>query len=101
LQRRIGFEADRVTAVAQIEQRTSTRTDWTAFQALMFEIYRAKVLAVAAVLPLNLNLSLGLAGEIQLAQYVTFVFTLDGRLPRSEESSFVLATKYSHFRYSL
>jgi len=87
--------------VAQIEQRTSTRADWTAFQAILLDIYRAKMLAVAAVLPLKLNRSFELAVEIQLAQYVTFIFTFDGRLPRSEESFFVLGTKYSHFRYSI
>jgi len=39
--------------------------------------------------------------EIQLAQYVTTVFALDGTLPRSEESSLVFEAKYSHFRSSL
>ena len=55
----------------------------------------------SAILPLKINRRFGLAVEIQLAQYVTFIFTLDGRLPRGEESFFVLGTKYSHFRYSL
>jgi len=101
LERSVGFEANRIAPIAQIEYRTSSRANRAAFQAILIEIYWAKMLAVTAVLPLKLNWSIGLAGEIQLPQYVTFVFTLDGRLPWSEKTSFVLGTKYSHFRYSL
>jgi len=71
------------------------------FQAILIEIYGAKMLAVAAVLPLKFNRSFGLTFKIQLAQYVTFIVALDRSLPRSEESSFVLWTEYSHFRCSL
>ena len=67
----------------------------------MVKIYRTKVLAVAAVLPLKLNRKLGITLEIQLAQYVTTVFALDGTLPRSEEPSLVFEAEYSHFRSSL
>jgi hypothetical protein len=70
-------------------------------QAILLDIYQTEVLAVAAVLPLQLNRGPGCPLEIQLAQYVTLVFTPDGRLPGSEKSSVVLATKYSHFLYSL
>ena len=101
LDRRVGFEADRVAPIAQIEHRTATRADRTPFQAILLNIYRAKMLAVAAVLPLKLSWILGLAVEIQLAQYVTLIFTLDRRLSRREESSFVLGAKNSHFPYSL
>jgi hypothetical protein len=101
LERCVGFEADRIASVAQIEQRTSSRADGAPFQAILLDIYRAEMFAVTAVLPLKLNWSIGLAVEIQLPQYVTFIFTLDGRLPWSEKTSFVLGTKYSHFRYSL
>jgi len=64
-------------------------------------IYGAKMFAVAAVLPSQINWSFGRSVEVQLAQYVTFIFTLDGRLSWTEESSLMLGTKYSHFRYSL
>ena len=57
--------------------------------------------AVAAVLPLQLNLRTVSAGKVQFAQNVTAVFTLDRILSRGEESSFVLRTKYSHFACSL
>jgi hypothetical protein len=97
----VGFEANGIASVAHIQHRTSSRANRTAFKAILIEIYRAKVLAVAAVLPLKLNWILGLAVEIQLAQYVTLIFTLDRRLSRSEESSFVLGAKNSHFPYSL
>ena len=59
------------------------------------------MLAVAAILPLELGWGHGLAFEIDLAQQVTAIFTLDRTLSRSEESSFVFGAEYSHFRCSL
>lgn len=101
LDRRVGFETNRIAPIAEIEHRNATRADRTPFQAILLNTYRGKMFTVAAVLPLELNWSLGLAVESQLAQYVTFIFTPDRRLSRSEESSFVLGTKNSHFSYSL
>jgi len=68
LERSIGFEADDIASIAQIEHGTSSRTDGTTFQAIPIEIYRTKMLAIAAVLPLKLNRSFGLTFQIQLAQ---------------------------------
>ena len=39
--------------------------------------------------------------EVDRAENMAAVFTLDGSLSRSEESSLVLRAKYSHFRSSL
>jgi hypothetical protein len=79
----VGFEANGIASVAQIEHRTSSRADRTTFQAIPLEIYGAKMLAVAAVLPLKLKRKFSLTLEIQFAQQVTFILTLDGTLPRS------------------
>jgi hypothetical protein len=70
-------------------------------QAVLVEIYGAKVFAIAAILPMELDRSVGLTLEVDLAQQVTAILTLDGTLARSEESSFVFGAKYSHFRSSL
>jgi hypothetical protein len=59
------------------------------------------VLAVAAILPLDLDWGFGLAFEINLSEQVAAIFTLDGTLARSEKSSFVFRAEYSHFRSSL
>jgi hypothetical protein len=59
------------------------------------------VLAVAAVLPKHLGRSAAFALEVERAQDVTTILTLDRALPRSEETSFVFRTEYSHFRGSL
>jgi hypothetical protein len=59
------------------------------------------VLAVAAVLPKDLSRDAGFALEVECAEDMSSIFTLDGALARSEESSFVLGTEYSHFRCSL
>jgi hypothetical protein len=64
----------------------------------MVEIDRAKVFAVTAVLPSDLNGMFALTLEIKFAKEVAAVFTLDRALARREEASFVLMTKYSHFR---
>jgi hypothetical protein len=58
------------------------------------------VLAVAAVLPMKLE-SLSFAGEIELAEHMPTVLTLDRALARGEEASLVFGTKYSHGRSSL
>ncbi|HKG96534.1 MAG TPA: hypothetical protein VKA97_01895 [Pyrinomonadaceae bacterium] len=39
--------------------------------------------------------------EVNLAEEVAAIFTLDGTLPRGEKSSFVFGAEYSHFRSSL
>src|SRR3982751_4148329 len=57
--------------------------------------------AVTAVLPLQFNRSHSLAFEVEDSEKVTAVVTLDGTLSRSEESSFVLRTEYSHLGSSL
>jgi hypothetical protein len=67
----------------------------------VFEVHRAEVLAVAAVLPNGLGGDAAFAFKVDRAQDVTTIFTLDWALPRSEETSFVFWTKYSHFRGSL
>jgi hypothetical protein len=59
------------------------------------------VFAVATVLPLDLDGRSTLAFEIELAEEVAAVFTLNGTLPRSEKSSFVFRAEYSHFASSL
>jgi hypothetical protein len=70
-------------------------------QAVLIEIYWAEVFAIAAVLPLEFDRSVRLTFEIDLAEQVSAILTLDGTLARSEESSFVFGAKYSHFRSSL
>jgi hypothetical protein len=70
-------------------------------QAILVEIYRAKVLAVAAILPLEIDRGCGQAFEIHLAEQVTAILTLDRALSRSEESSLVFWAEYSHFGCSL
>ena len=70
-------------------------------QAILVEIYRAEVLAVAAILPLDLGRGNGSAFKIDLAEQMTAILTLDRTLSRSEESSFVFRAEYSHFGCSL
>ena len=59
------------------------------------------MLAVTAILPLELGWGCGLAFKIDLAEQVTAILTLDRTLSRSEESSFVFGAEYSHFCCSL
>jgi hypothetical protein len=59
------------------------------------------VFTVTTVLPLDLDWRSALAFEIELAEEVAAVFTLNGTLPRSEKSSFVFRAEYSHFASSL
>jgi hypothetical protein len=68
---------------------------------MLVEIYRAEVLAVAAILPLKPSRVDGLAFKIDLPEQVTAILTLDRTLSRSEESSFVFGAEYSHFGCSL
>ena len=101
LQRRVGFEADEVAPVAQVKERGFSGANWTALQSILLEINRAEMFAIAAVLPLDLDRRTALAFEIDLAEEVAAVFTLNGTLPRSEKSSFVFGAKYSHVGSSL
>ena len=101
LERRVRLEADHVAAVAQVKERASACADGAALQAVLVEIDGAKMFAVTAVLPLQFNRGRGLAFEIDGAKQVAAILTLDRTLSRSEKSSFVLRTEYSHFRSSL
>jgi hypothetical protein len=65
------------------------------------EVDRAKVLAVAAVLPKDLGRNAAFTFEIDVAQNVTTILARDWALPRSEETSLVFWTEYSHVRGSL
>jgi hypothetical protein len=90
-----------MASVAQIEHRASSRADGAAFQPILLKVYRAKMLAVAAVLPTKFRSRMVFTLEIQLAQDMIAISTPDGVLPRSEKSSFMFRTEYSHFRCSL
>jgi hypothetical protein len=70
-------------------------------QAVLIEDHRAEVFAVAAILPLDFDRRICLTLEIDLAEDVTAILTLDWILPRSEESFFVFGAEYSHVRSSL
>jgi hypothetical protein len=70
-------------------------------QPVLLEINRAKVFAVTTVLPLNFRRQLRLAFQVNLAEQVAAVFTLNWTLSRSEKSSFVFGAKYSHLLSSL
>jgi hypothetical protein len=70
-------------------------------QTILVEIDGAEVFAIAAVLPLEFDWSVGLTFEVDLAEQMAAILTLDGILPRSKKSSFVFGAKYSHFRSSL
>jgi hypothetical protein len=65
------------------------------------EIDGAEVLAITAVLPAYFAGKSGLAFEIEGAEDMTPILTFDRALARSEKSSFVFRTKYSHFCSSL
>jgi hypothetical protein len=101
LEWRVRLEADHIAAVAQVNERAAPCADWTTLQAVLIEIDRAEVFAVAAILPLQIDRCDSLTLEVELAEKVTAILTLDGALSRSEKSSFVLGTEYSHFRSSL
>ena len=101
LERCVRLEADDVTTVAQVKERAFAGADRAAFQAVLLETYGAEVFAIAAVLPLELDRSVGLTFEVDFAEQMSAILTLDGTLARREESSFVFRAKYSHFRSSL
>jgi hypothetical protein len=101
LERRVRLEADDVATVAQVEERAFAGADGAALQAVLIKIDGAEVFAITAVLPLQFDGGGRLALEIDLAEKVAAILTLDGTLPGREKSSFVLGTEYSHFRSSL
>jgi hypothetical protein len=101
LERRVRLEADDVATVAQIKERASACADRTALQAVLVKIDRTEMFAVTAVLPLQLYRRRGLAFEIDGAEEVTAILTLDGTLSRSEKCSLMFGTEYSHVRCSL
>ena len=101
LQRRVGFKADDVAAIAQMKERAFSGAYRAALQSILVELHRAEVFAVAAVLPLEFDGRFGLALEVDLTQQMASILTLDGTLARSEEPSFVFRTEYSHFSSSL
>jgi hypothetical protein len=70
-------------------------------QTVLVKVSQAEVLAVTAKLPLQVDRSRGLTFEVDIAEKVSAVLTLDGILPGCEESFFVFGTEYSHFRSSL
>jgi hypothetical protein len=67
----------------------------------LLEIDRAEVLAVTAIQPTDLSGNPAFTLEVELAEQMTSILTLDGILARGEESSFVFGTEYSHFASSL
>jgi hypothetical protein len=67
----------------------------------MFEVDGSEVLAVAAVLPQDVRRATSFALEVDFAEEVAAILTLDRALARSEETSLVFGTEYSHFRCSL
>ena len=101
LERRIRLEADDVAAVAEVKERASACANGAALQAILVKIDRAEMFAVTAVLPLQFDGRRGLAFEIDCAEKVAAILTFDRTLSRSEKSSFVLGTEYSHVRSSL
>jgi hypothetical protein len=101
LERRVRLEADDVTAIADVKERASACANGAALQAVLVKVGGAEMFAVTAVLPLQFDGRRGLAFEIDCAEKVAAILTLDGILSRSKKSSFVLGTEYSHFRSSL
>jgi len=99
----VGFEANGVTAIAQVKSRTPASANRTA-QSVLIKVNDRKMFAVAAVLPLKMKWRVAfamLSREIKLTEDVAPVFTLDGALSRREEAAFVFVTEYSHCRCSL
>jgi hypothetical protein len=101
LERRVRLEADDVATVAQVQKRASPGADGAALEAVLVKIDGTEVFAVTTVLPVQVDRRRGLALEIDLAEKVSAILTLDGTLPGGEESFFVLGAEYSHFRGSL
>src|SRR5215213_11762111 len=90
-----------MATIAQVKKRAFSCADWAALQSILVKFNWAEVFTVATVLPLDLDWRFALAFEVDLAEEVAAVFTLNGTLPRSEKSSFVFGAEYSHFRSSL
>ena len=101
LERRVRLEADDVATVAQVNERAFACADGAALQAVLVKIDRAEMFAVTAELPLQFDRRRGLAFEIDGAEEVAAILTLDGTLSRSEKSSLVFGTENSHVRSSL
>ena len=101
MQRRVRLEADHIAAVADVNERAFAGTGGTTLQAVLVEVSGTEVFAVTAILPLQVDWRRGLTFEVDLAEKVSAVLTLDGVLSRCEESFFVFRTEYSHFRSSL
>jgi hypothetical protein len=101
LQGRVGLEANDVATIAQVQERGFARAYGAALQTVLIELHGTEMFAVAAVLPLDFDWSLALTFEVHLTQQMAAIFTLNWTLPRSEKSSFVFRTEYSHFRSSL
>jgi len=101
LERCVRLEADDVAAITQVKERAFASAHGATLQAVLVKIGGAEVFAITAILPLQFDRRGGPALEVDLAEKVAAIFTLDGILSRSEEPSFVLRTEYSHFRSSL
>jgi hypothetical protein len=87
--------------VAEVTLRAAARANGASCEAILVEVNRTKVFAVTAVLPSNLNGMFTQTFEIEFAKEVASILTFDRALPRREEASFVLRTKYSHLSSSL
>jgi hypothetical protein len=68
VQRRIRFEGDDVTLIAQVELRTAPCTDCASGEAELVEVDRAEVLAIATILPSNRNGMFAETFEIKLTE---------------------------------
>jgi hypothetical protein len=101
LERGVRLEADHVATVAHVKERAFACADRAALQAELVKIDRAEMFAITAILPLQFDRRRSLTLEIDGAEQVTAILTLDGTLSRSEKSSFVFRTENSHVRSSL
>jgi len=90
-----------VALVAEVKLRAASRADRATLQAFAVEVDRAKVFAVTAILPSDLKGGFAQTFKIDFAKQVAAILTLNRALARCEEASFMLGTKYSHFRSSL
>jgi hypothetical protein len=68
LERCVGFETDDVATITQVKERATSRAYQATFEAILIEIHGTKMLAIAAILPLDLNRTLGLAFEVELTE---------------------------------
>jgi hypothetical protein len=101
LKRRVRLEADDVATVAQVKERAFACANGAALESVLVEIDGAEVFTITTVLPLQIDGRPRLPLEIDLAEQVSAIFTLDGTLPGREKSFFVLGTEYSHISSSL